>query len=63
MTVAAAVSALMAWNAGEIGSLGTLVCFGNGTIAAWGFWTVDILTVLLLKFASNTLIDVVCGLL
>jgi len=38
VSIAAAISSLVAWNADGVGSLGTFMSVGNGIIGAWGFW-------------------------
>lgn len=38
ISIAAAASSLLAWNAKGVGSLGVFMSIGTGVIGAWGFW-------------------------
>ena len=42
ISTAAAASALVAWNAKGVGSLGAFMSLGNGIIGMWGFWAVGV---------------------
>ena len=56
LTIAANISAFLAWNTMDVGSLASIVFFISITIGLWGLWTACVNKFLLLRFCANLVV-------